>query len=65
MADRIERKENAALRRRHGDHRIYSITRWRGEQKAGLTDLEYVDWRADKKWCAADDMLSARQKGGA
>jgi hypothetical protein len=47
------------LKKRHGDHAQWSIQKWRGEVQSGETELEYIDWRADKLWCAAMDSREA------
>lgn len=41
------------LKKMHGDHVAFSIARWRQELEAGATELCYIDWRADRLWCAA------------
>lgn len=43
--------ENKELARLHGDHPKHSISKWRGEVQRGATDMEYIDWRADRLWC--------------
>jgi len=44
---------NAQIKRLHGDDRSYPIATWRRLYSAGVTDLPYVDWRADLKFAAA------------
>lgn len=41
------------LKTLHGDHPAWSIQRWRGQVASGETTLDYVDWRCDNLWCAA------------
>lgn len=45
--------DDLQLCERHGDHPKWSIKRWRDAIENGETDLEYIDWRADRLWCAA------------
>jgi hypothetical protein len=43
---------DAQLAELHGDDSKWSIARWRDERSKGETDLDYIDWRADKRWCS-------------
>lgn len=36
----------------HGDSQKWPIKLWRQECASGETDLEYIDWRADKLFCS-------------
>lgn len=48
---------NSEIRKIHGDHKRWSIKLWREEIDQGKTELDYIDWRADKKWCETEERL--------
>lgn len=45
-----ETLDDQEIERKHGDDRKHPIATWRGEFNAGNTALDYIDWRADRKY---------------
>lgn len=45
---RAHAAEALELERLHGDNSIHSIALWQKQRNENRTQLEYVDWRADR-----------------
>lgn len=50
----ITEQERVEIEALHGDSSDHPIIVWVKERSAGQTDLDYIDWRADRMWCRAN-----------